>query len=225
MSTSSLELGVGPAAALRSLRFRGIVMDVPIVLTTFAICGLGFVVLYSAVGESSSLMIRQAIRFTVAMLVFGLVAQVSPRTLRMWSPWIFCVTLVLLGLVMVNGVMGGGAQRWLDLGIFRFQPSEIMKISVPMMVAWFLHERPLPPTFGQVLVLLLIFCVPGFLIVRQPDLGTALLVMASGADRDSRRPELEIDRYSRCFRTECHPDSLALYAGLPTCPSGGVSQS
>ena len=155
-------------------------MDVPIVLTTFAICGLGFVVLYSAVGESSSLMIRQAIRFTVAMLVFGLVAQVSPRTLRMWSPWIFCVTLVLLGLVMVNGVMGGGAQRWLDLGIFRFQPSEIMKISVPMMVAWFLHERPLPPTFGQVLVLLLIFCVPGFLIARQPDLGTALLVMASG---------------------------------------------
>lgn len=180
MSTSSLELGVGPAAALRSLRFRGIVMDVPIVLTTFAICGLGFVVLYSAVGESSSLMIRQAIRFTVAMLVFCLVAQVSPRTLRMWSPWIFCVTLVLLGLVMVNGVMGGGAQRWLDLGIFRFQPSEIMKISVPMMVAWFLHERPLPPTFGQVLVLLLIFCVPGFLIARQPDLGTALLVMASG---------------------------------------------
>ena len=180
MSTSSLELGVGPAAALRSLRFRGIVMDVPIVLTTFAICGLGFVVLYSAVGESSSLMIRQAIRFTVAMLVFGLVSQVSPRTLRMWSPWIFCVTLVLLGLVMVNGVMGGGAQRWLDLGIFRFQPSEIMKISVPMMVAWFLHERPLPPTLGQVLVLLLIFCVPGFLIARQPDLGTALLVMASG---------------------------------------------
>ena len=98
----------------------------------------------------------------------------------MWSPWIFCVTLVLLGLVMVNGVMGGGAQRWLDLGIFRFQPSEIMKISVPMMVAWFLHERTLPPTFGQVLVLLLIFCVPAFLIARQPDLGTALLVMASG---------------------------------------------
>ena len=98
----------------------------------------------------------------------------------MWSPWIFCVTLVLLGLVMVNGVMGGGAQRWLDLGIFRFQPSEIMKISVPMMVAWFLHERTLPPTFGQVLVLLLIFCLPAFLIARQPDLGTALLVMASG---------------------------------------------
>ncbi|GIT14761.1 MAG: hypothetical protein CM1200mP36_05170 [Gammaproteobacteria bacterium] len=85
MSTSSLELGVGPAAALRSLRLRGIVMDFPIVLTTFAICGLGFVVLYSAVGESSSLMIRQAIRFTVAMLVFGIVAQISPRTLRMWS--------------------------------------------------------------------------------------------------------------------------------------------
>ena len=85
MSTSSLELGVGPAAALRSLRLRGIVMDFPIVLTTFAICGLGFVVLYSAVGESSSLMIRQVIRFTVAMLVFGLVAQVSPRTCLLYT--------------------------------------------------------------------------------------------------------------------------------------------
>lgn len=180
MSLGSIELGVGPSAALRPLRLRGIVVDVPIVLTTFAICTLGFVVLYSAVGESSSLVLRQAIRFTVALGIFGIVAQVPPRSLRMWSPWIFCVTLGLLALVMVNGVVGGGAQRWLDLGVFRFQPSEIMKISVPMMVAWFMHERQLPPTFTQLLVLLLIFCVPTFLIAQQPDLGTALLVMASG---------------------------------------------
>jgi len=82
--------------------------------------------------------------------------------------------------VMVNGVTGGGAQRWLDVGLFRFQPSEIMKISVPMMVAWFMHERTLPPTFTHLLVLMLIMCVPTLLIARQPDLGTAILVMASG---------------------------------------------
>jgi len=179
MSLGSIELGAGPAAAMRP-RLRGIVMDVPIVLTVFAICALGFVVLYSAVGESSTLVLRQAARFTVAMLVFGMIAQVSPRSLRTWSPWIFCVSLGFLLLVMVNGVVGGGAQRWLDVGLFRFQPSEIMKISVPMMVAWFMHERTLPPTFTHLLVLMLIMCVPTLLIARQPDLGTAILVMASG---------------------------------------------
>ena len=180
MSLGSIELGVGPAAALRPLRLRGLVVDVPIMLAVFAICTLGFVVLYSAVGESSSLVLRQAARFTVAMLVFGVIAQASPRALRVWSPWIFCVSLGFLLLVMVNGVVGGGAQRWLDLGLFRFQPSEIMKISVPMMVAWFMHERRLPPTFTHLLVLLLIICVPTLLIAQQPDLGTAILVMASG---------------------------------------------
>jgi len=180
VSLGSIELGVGPAAALRPLRLRGLVVDVPIMLAVFAICTLGFVVLYSAVGESSSLVLRQAARFTVAMLVFGVIAQASPRALRVWSPWIFCVSLGFLLLVMVNGVVGGGAQRWLDLGLFRFQPSEIMKISVPMMVAWFMHERRLPPTFTHLLVLLLIICVPTLLIAQQPDLGTAILVMASG---------------------------------------------
>ena len=179
MSLGSIELGAGPAAAMRP-RLRGIVMDVPIVLTVVAICTLGFVVLYSAVGESSTLVLRQAARFTVAMLIFGMIAQVSPRSLRTWSPWIFCVSLGFLLLVMVNGVAGGGAQRWLDVGLFRFQPSEIMKISVPMMVAWFMHERTLPPTFTHLLVLMLIICVPTLLIARQPDLGTAILVMASG---------------------------------------------
>ena len=180
MAFGGLELSAGSAAGLRPLRLRGVVIDVPIVLMALAVCALGFVVLYSAVDQSASAVLRQAVRFGVALAVFGIVAQVPPRSLRSWAPWMFCITLGLLVLVMVNGVAGGGAQRWLDLGIVRFQPSEIMKVAVPMMVAWFMHERPLPPTVPQLAVLLLIFCVPAYLIARQPDLGTALLVLTSG---------------------------------------------
>tara|TARA_B100000029_G_C17602322_1_gene966236 strand:- start:2079 stop:3155 length:1077 start_codon:yes stop_codon:yes gene_type:complete len=159
---------------------RGVVIDIPILITTVAIAILGCVILYSAVGESSSAVFRQALRFGVAFTVFIIVSQISPRLMRVWTPWVFCITLGLLIMVLVNGVVGGGAQRWLDVGIIRFQPSEIMKICVPMMVAWFMHDRPLPPTFSQLVVLLLIFCFPAFLIALQPDLGTALLVMLSG---------------------------------------------
>ena len=173
-------MGIETSALLRPQWTRHIVIDVPILLTTVSIAILGFIVLYSAVGESSSMVLRQALRFGVAFMVFGVIAQVSPRLLRVWSPWVFCITLGFLLMVMVRGEFGGGAQRWLDIGIVQFQPSEIMKISVPMMVAWFMHERPLPPTFKQLLILLLIFCAPTFLIYQQPDLGTALLVMFSG---------------------------------------------
>ena len=180
MALRNIEIGAGVSAFLKPERKRGIVIDVPILLATISIAVLGFIILYSAVGENSSMVLRQVLRFGLALMVFGILSQVSPRLLRIWSPWIFCITLVFLLMVMLKGEMGGGAQRWLDIGIIRFQPSEIMKISVPMMVAWFMHERPLPPTFMQLLILLLIFCVPTFLIYQQPDLGTALLVMFSG---------------------------------------------
>ena len=180
MALRNIEIGAGVSAFLKPERKRGIVIDVPILLATISIAVLGFSILYSAVGENSSMVLRQVLRFGLALMVFGILSQVSPRLLRIWSPWIFCITLVFLLMVMLKGEMGGGAQRWLDIGIIRFQPSEIMKISVPMMVAWFMHERPLPPTFMQLLILLLIFCVPTFLIYQQPDLGTALLVMFSG---------------------------------------------
>lgn len=180
MLSSSINLAIGPAAVLRPLRLRGLVMDAPIVLTVFAICALGFVVLYSASGENESLLLRQAVRFALAMIAFVIIAQVPPRVLRLWAPWVFFVSLGLLLLVEFRGVTGGGAQRWLDLGFSRFQPSEIMKIAVPMMIAWFMHERALPATFKQLPILLLIICAPTLLIALQPDLGTALLVMASG---------------------------------------------
>ena len=180
MALRNIDIGAGASAFLEPERKKGIVIDIPILLITLSIAGLGFIVLYSAAGENSSVVLRQVLRFGVALVVFGILAQVSPRLLRIWAPWIFSMALIFLLMVMFRGEMGGGAQRWLDIGIVRFQPSEIMKISVPMMVAWFLHARSLPPTFIQLFILLLIFCVPTFLIAQQPDLGTALLVMFSG---------------------------------------------
>jgi rod shape determining protein RodA len=92
----------------------------------------------------------------------------------------YAAVLIMLILVEALGFIGKGAQRWLDLGIVRFQPSEIMKLAVPMMCAWYLHQRPLPPSFRDICVVLLIVLVPVGLVAEQPDLGTALLVAAAG---------------------------------------------
>jgi len=99
----------------------------------------------------------------------------------MIAPWLYGLGLLLLLIVMGVGDIGKGAQRWLDLGIIRFQPAEIMKIAMPLFCAWYLHERPLPPSFPTVVVLGLAIAVPTAIIMEQPDLGTAMLVAVSGA--------------------------------------------
>jgi rod shape determining protein RodA len=178
MSLASIDWGRGTGVGLRGP--RRIVVDVPLLAIMSAIAAIGFVVLYSAVGESTGLLVRQGARFALGLAAFFVIAQIPPRYLRAWTPWLYCGVLGLLLLVMVEGQIGKGAQRWLDLGVLSFQPSELMKLAVPLMVAWFLHERRLPPTFMQVLVIGLIVIVPAWLIARQPDLGTALLIVAAG---------------------------------------------
>jgi rod shape determining protein RodA len=125
------------------------------------------------------LWLSQLVRLGVALLGMFIAAQIPPDFLRRWTPWGFVAGLALLVLVLTTGEIGQGARRWLDLGI-RFQPSEIMKLAVPMMGAWYLHERPIPPRFSQLMMLFLFIIVPTLLIARQPDLGTAVLVAASG---------------------------------------------
>jgi rod shape determining protein RodA len=154
-------------------------VDGPLLGGVLLICALGLVVLYSAVGESLRLWLNQLVRLGVAIVGMFIIAQFSPDFLRRWTPWGYAAGLVLLILVLTTGEVGQGAQRWLDIGI-RFQPSEIMKLGVPMMAAWYLHDRPIPPRFGQLMILAVIILVPTVLIARQPDLGTSLLVAASG---------------------------------------------
>jgi rod shape determining protein RodA len=155
-------------------------VDIPLLVTLLIITAVGFAVLYSALSEDLGALMRQGARFGVAFAAFFVLAQISPHYMRLWTPWVYLFVLLLLLLVMVNGEIGGGAQRWLSLGFVSIQPSELMKICVPMMVAWYMHERALPPRLGHLAVLGIVILVPALMIERQPDLGTALLVVASG---------------------------------------------
>src|SRR6185503_4406084 len=166
MSLASLEWSRS-ATGGRKRGFRGFVVDMPLLLILFSIVGLGMVVLYSAVSAESGLLIRQAMRFAVGLGAFFVMAQIPPHYLRLFTPWMYFLGIGLLLFVAVEGQIGKGAQRWLDLGVVTFQPSQLLKLAVPMM-------------FPQLMVMALIVLTPALLIVEQPDLGTALLVIAGG---------------------------------------------
>lgn len=138
------------------------------------------IILRSAAG-GEDIILRQSLRIVGAMLVFMTLMILPPVWLRRMTPALYVITLILLILVPLVGVSAGGAQRWLNLGVVRLQPSELAKISVPMMVVWFLTIRHAQPPLSEVLVAAVIILVPVVLIREQPDLGTALLVGASGA--------------------------------------------
>lgn len=164
----------------RGLAFR-LHIDPPLLLGLLITAGFGLFVLYSASGEDVATMLRQGVRLAIGFAMMLVLAQIPPRTYRFWSPPLFAIGLVMLVLVLAVGTEAKGAQRWLSIpGLGRFQPSELMKIAVPAMVAWYFRERLLPPRFGAVVVALVIVLVPALLIGRQPDLGTALLIVAAG---------------------------------------------
>ena len=140
--------------------------------------GLG--ILYSASDGSMEMVQRQLVRLAISFAVMFIVAQIPPHQLYIWAPWFFVLGIVLLVLVLVAGDVGKGAQRWLNLYVIRFQPSEMMKLVTPMMVAWYLCEMPFPPKFRSLFISLVLVVVPTMLIAKQPDLGTSLLVAAAG---------------------------------------------
>jgi rod shape determining protein RodA len=159
---------------------RRLHLDGPLLAALAAVAAFGLFVLYSATGENFAQWLRQVEYLVLSLVTLVALAQVPPAWLRRVSPMLYALGIVLLFVVAVHGTVGKGAQRWLTVGPARFQPSEIMKLAVPMMCAWYLRERPLPPSLRDVLVLLLIIAVPAALIAKQPDLGTALLVASAG---------------------------------------------
>lgn len=141
----------------------------------------GLVVLFSAVDQNQSLFQAQLLRLGLAFIGLFIAAQLPPRLYVRWAPFIYLSGVLLLVLVLLIGVTVKGSQRWLEIpGFTRFQPSELMKIAVPLAVAWYFHERPLPPSFKDVCVALGIVAVPAGLIIMQPDLGTGILVAGAG---------------------------------------------
>jgi rod shape determining protein RodA len=160
---------------------RKLHIDIPLFVCLVLTALISFVILYSAGSQEMGLLVRQSVR---VMLAFGLMivlAHVNPNQFKRYSAVLFGIGIFFLIAVLIMGQIGKGAQRWLDLGFFRFQPSEMIKITTPMMIAWYLSEQILPPKIPQLLIAALLIIIPTLLIARQPDLGTALLVASAGA--------------------------------------------
>ena len=166
-------------ASQRGWQYR-LHIDAPLLFALVAVSALGLIVLYSAGGGDIELVERQLVRLGIAYTCMLVVAQFPPRLLQRLTPWLFVTGILFLLAVLVSGETSGGAQRWLNLYVVRFQPSEVMKLAVPMMVAWYLADTRLPPNRWQLLASATLIAVPMFMIARQPDLGTALLIASSG---------------------------------------------
>ena len=154
-------------------------LDAPLLAGISAVLVLSLMVLYSGSGSDIDTVYRQCARIGMAMLVLAVMAQIDISWIRRASPWVYAIGIITLAMVDIAGEMGGGAQRWLDIGV-RFQPSEIMKLGVPAMLAWVLHDRPLPTTIGVNALLLAMILVPVAMIALQPDLGTAIMISLTG---------------------------------------------
>ena len=156
-------------------------LDGPLLVGLALIALYGQIVLYSSSGGDWGAVARGTTRLAIGAALMLVCAQLKPGFLRRISPWLYILGFVLLVIVDLVGYVGKGAQRWLDLGFVRFQPSEIMKLAVPMACAWYLHERPLPPDWRSLLALAAMILLPTALTIVQPDLGTGLLILMGGA--------------------------------------------
>ncbi len=156
-------------------------LDLPIVFLLVVIAAYGLLILSSAVDQQADPVISQSLKLLAGIGVMIVVAQIPPTTYMRLAPWIFLAALLMLVLVFFFGTEVKGSRRWLRIpGLFSFQPSEIMKLVLPLILAWYFNDRYLPPRARHVFWSLVVIAVPVMLIARQPDLGTALIVAASG---------------------------------------------
>ena len=163
------------------LRLRAGAIDPILCCATLAVMGYGLVALYSIIGGDQGLFRAQLMRLGLGALAMLILSQVQPGFYLRWAPFGYLLGLALLVAVPLVGVQVKGAQRWLEVpGLLRFQPSELMKLAVPMMAAWHLHNRRQPPSIMDLAVVLAIIGLPAGLIVMQPDLGTGILVAVAG---------------------------------------------
>ncbi|WJG07824.1 rod shape-determining protein RodA [Aliiglaciecola sp. LCG003] len=155
-------------------------IDGALLLGLLVLMAVGIFTIYSAGGQDLDLIQRQVTRLCVAMVVMFALAQVPVLAYQRISIYFYIVGVLMLVAVLFFGVSGKGAQRWLDLGFMRFQPSEILKLAVPMMIAWYISKFNLPPRIWHVFWGFIFVAVPTLLIAKQPDLGTSLLIASSG---------------------------------------------
>lgn len=155
-------------------------IDLPLLTGLLLLLMMGAFVMYSASGQDIDMMERKIAQVSLGLLAMFGMAQIPPRVYESWAPYLYIVGVILLVLVDLFGAISKGAQRWLDLGFIRFQPSELIKLSVPLMVARFISREPLPPSSRNTVIALILIFVPTLLVAAQPDLGTSVLVASSG---------------------------------------------
>ena len=141
---------------------------------------LGLFILYSASNQNISMVLQQISRLAIAFAVMFVLAQIPPHRYQQWAPWIYLISVIFLVLVLLVGQWDHGARRWLGVGSVRFQPSEVMKISLPMMLAYYLNDHPLPPNIFTSIKTAILFVIPVLLTAREPDLGTAIVILGAG---------------------------------------------
>jgi rod shape determining protein RodA len=156
-------------------------IDATLLSFLLLLCAAGLIILYSASNQRVHSIEFQVFRLFLAFIVMFMIAQIPPTSLQRWAPWIYIIGLIMLFLVLVIGHIGKGGQRWLSLGIIRIQPAEIMKLAIPLVLAWYYHKVNLPITAKSVFIALLIILIPALLTAKQPDLGTAILLTIAGA--------------------------------------------
>ena len=156
-------------------------LDIPMLLLLLIISAYGLLILYSAVGQQVEPVISQGVKILVGLVSMVVIAQISPIVYMRLAPWIFLIGLIALVFVYFFGVEVKGSRRWLRIpGIVTFQPSEIMKLMLPLILAWYFQDRHLPPKARHVFWSLMLIVIPVMLIAFQPDLGTSLIIAASG---------------------------------------------
>lgn len=165
------------ASLLQRLHIDGLLLVLLLVLAAGSLF-----ILYSASGKSWDMVIKQATSFGIGLGVMLMIAQFEPRFMARWVPLGYLAVVGLLLAVEFVGYTAMGATRWINIpGVIRFQPSEFMKIIMPMTIAWYLSSRSLPPSIKHTAISLAMILIPFVLILKQPDLGTSLLILASGA--------------------------------------------
>ena len=165
----------------RSTLLQRMHIDGPLLVLLLLLAAASLFILYSASGKHVEMLVRQATSYGIGLVAMLVIAQFDPRFMSRWVPAGYLIVLALLVAVEVAGHTAMGATRWINIpGVIRFQPSELMKILMPMTIAWYLAKRSLPPRFKHIVISLVLILMPVALIIKQPDLGTAILILASG---------------------------------------------
>ncbi len=155
-------------------------IDFPLLMGIMALMMLGLFILYSASNQNLFVLEQQILHIGLAFLVMIIFAQIPPMAYQRWAFWLYTTGVVLLLAVLIVGHIGKGASRWLNLGFIRFQPSEMMKLAIPMFLAWHFHRIHLPLSLRTILFAAFIILIPALLTAKQPDLGTAILLIVAG---------------------------------------------